>query len=744
MSNHLKSSLLAATAMFAVSGTQAHAGVVYPAADIHAAGATTVQDVLPREVNCITDTANKFALDASGNIAKSNSYSVNADKLVSARTLGNVDQFNGAIPYDCSTAKIQPNLTLHYLGTGSGTGRKMLRGTFKTVYDAITFSPVGSTATTFIGYPNSTIYGSTVSTWTGLHAAFSDAEASATSDIAPFNSAHSTAGAFIQIPLYVVPVALAYEPVYAKNPITKNNFTFNVANPVTVGNQTVGGLRLTKAAYCGIFNGYITNWNDSAIAEANYSALDKKKAPILVPLYDQTFDNATRWASEGAPIRLVGRLDGSGTTNIFTRHLAAVCGAALTKVPATSAASGKTNLFTAAKDYLPYDGTQDLRSFRFDTKIYLSSNSSYAQGDYAGSTNLIQGVVYAGEGSGTNQGFITGTGGTGETTTFTAGTKINGTGKFILASGGGNVANAIASFSTGTLNATYTNGTLLFNGKIGYLSADNVLPANTLNGLNLNSAALEVGETFTAKKKFWAVPNALTATAAFGDMLPPQTDKKGLFAAKGVKDASGNVLSRATPGNWADAMYVLGNGKVNKTTGLADPQAGYPFTGPSYMMTGTCFADPAVRNAMTAVLSTILSKNTVDASGNTLSANLFTGTVAPEVGIRANAGLAPMPAAWRTSIYNTFLTYDAKTVAGLSTKAAGVVLTKDKTATVSVATPATKVALFIQNGLPVDQTTADTLPTTATAKIDIAKKTLLYTGFNNSDPNPSCSAGAGL
>ncbi len=78
--------------------------------------------------------------------------------------------------------------------------------------------------------------------------------------------------------------------------------------PVTAGSIVmaynlpgVEGLKLTREAYVGIFNGSITNWNDPKIAEAN---------PDL-QLPDQA-------------ITVVHRSDGSGTTGVFTKHLSSI------------------------------------------------------------------------------------------------------------------------------------------------------------------------------------------------------------------------------------------------------------------------------------------------------------------------------------------------------------------------------------------------------------------------------------
>jgi len=63
----------------------------------------------------------------------------------------------------------------------------------------------------------------------------------------------------------------------------------------------VDKLRLSRAAYSGIFLGKITKWNDPLIAKANPG----------VTLPDK-------------PVNVVVRADGSGTTFVFTKHLSAI------------------------------------------------------------------------------------------------------------------------------------------------------------------------------------------------------------------------------------------------------------------------------------------------------------------------------------------------------------------------------------------------------------------------------------
>ena len=65
--------------------------------------------------------------------------------------------------------------------------------------------------------------------------------------------------------------------------------------------RDIPGLRLSRNAYVGIFNGTVTRWNDPLIAKANPH----------VNLLDQS-------------IYVIVRADGSGTTYVFTKHLSAI------------------------------------------------------------------------------------------------------------------------------------------------------------------------------------------------------------------------------------------------------------------------------------------------------------------------------------------------------------------------------------------------------------------------------------
>jgi lysophospholipase L1-like esterase len=143
----------------------------------------------------------------------------------------------------------------------------------------------------------------------------------------------SAGGLPVQFPVYVVPIAVSYDPVYAKVATTAGilEYTFMI-NPAFSRPDGSGGLRLDKSAYCNIFNpasvNPITNWNDARLRILNggISLQDVREAMAGVP-----FD---------VPIRLVGRQDTSAATVIWSRHLAAACGAP----PANSFAAGAPQL----------------------------------------------------------------------------------------------------------------------------------------------------------------------------------------------------------------------------------------------------------------------------------------------------------------------------------------------------------------------------------------------------------------
>ena len=106
-------------------------------------------------------------------------------------------------------------------------------------------------------------------------------------------------GDAIQLPSVGTPVTIAYNQGSLN--LSRQGATGVVASD---GSQSSGSaLFLSRASYCGIFTGGITNWNDSRLRADNNN---------VSPAGNQ-------------PIRVVVRADSSGTTEIFTRHLDTVC-----------------------------------------------------------------------------------------------------------------------------------------------------------------------------------------------------------------------------------------------------------------------------------------------------------------------------------------------------------------------------------------------------------------------------------
>ena len=690
MSTHFKTSLLAASAMIAAAATPAHAQLVYPKAELHAAGATSIQDILPREANCIGD----YNADSSNN----NSFNVPSGTTAFAArsavtTAGSTAKFN------CATQNIQPNLTLKYLAVGSTGGR-----------NGLVAVPGSASRTAILGTntkPDATIFGTDTDTWTMTHFVMSDAPMTTGNDTSWNTNKPTGAGALIQIPLFVLPIAVTYNPIYGYKKDGSNAYTI----PLTFNIKAPNGLlRLSKHAYCGIFNGNIKNWNHAEITRSNTPDVAFKKTGQVAgtPLFDATNDGSARWTAEGAPIRLVGRLDGSGTTDIFTRHLSVACQGPIIQLTGTAK-------ITRAAEQLPYNVASAI-NMTSGTGSLSSANYKPSQTDstkFAGDATLISGAAYAG-----TSGIVT-VSGTGEVITANA-SGTNGSGLYILANGGGNVASAVvdARDNPGVLIAS-ADASIKFNGKIGYVSADTVftnptpVSGNSIGGtadMVLKTAALEVGTSYNkgaGKKWDFAQPNAANATLAFGGVLPPESDSKGGYVA-------GGDLLRSNPLNWYDALYA------NLST-LANPVKGYPMTGTSQLITGTCFADPATRNGLATLLNTLYGANITGSDGKKFDKTLFTGAKAGALGIRQQQGLAQLPAAWINAIKDTFLARNAKFPALYTSP------------------------LYIQNGLVTEKYKAPTKVAKGSA-LSVADLTAIVPGttFPLGSANPTCTAGQGI
>jgi phosphate transport system substrate-binding protein len=625
--------LFAACAVSSFVASAANAQVALPSVELQGAGATTVGDVAVRTLNCIGNPG-----------AGLNKYGTNSGQLLTIAP----GAYNPAAPtatnpaYDCATQEIQPNMEGKYIGTGSGAGRQIWR-TFATN------PPLTGAA------GNINPFG----TWTNTQFAFSEAPA-AVSDITAYNaganSATNKAGPAIQVPFYVIPIAFAYNPAYGQNSTGAGtvDMKFNVKTPASINGVVAGGLKLSRVAYCKIYNGEITNWNDAALKTLNSN----------VSLHDAVNDSLTRWTSEGAPIRLVGRADRSGGTDVFTRAMAAQCAGLVT-----------TNKFVKAAELLPFDNTSaiDIRRLRPDTRYYPASANS----NFSGTVQSLGGLVY----DRVSDNICLWSEVNAATAQCDAALAPGGVftnaptaGLFTVADGSSGVAEAIETTVNNSLINSTTAGIKL-NGKLGYVGADFVKP---VAGRNLFSAALQKGTT-TA----YVMPSAVNATAAFGTVLPPQSitssgaystaDTRTLGATdpylvidNNINPVTGLPFNAATPVNRANPLHwaaVLYNPNVPIASTLAAPASGYPVTGAAFMLTHTCFkpANPALpsvnakRFGMVEFMAITFGKITKNSVNGAVSANTFKGTGATALGILSQSNTAIPSAAWTAAITDTFL-----------------------------------------------------------------------------------------
>ena len=642
--NLLRANLLAASALAAVTATAAQAQVTLPQVELRGAGATSVADVLPRTLNCVGRPG-----------AGQNQYGTNSGTLATVEP----GHYNPTAPtatdpaYDCATQEIQPNFEGKYIGTGSGAGRQMWR-TFTT-------SNLNGTAGNINPFSGGA---GNPSGWTNLQFAFSDAPLPA-SELTTYNStannATNGAGAAIQIPLFVLPVAFAYNAAYGVRTTGggASNLYFDVKFPASINGVVAGGLRLNRDAYCKIFNGEITNWNDPAIKALNGGQV----------LFDKNNDNGTRWANEGVPIRLVGRADRSGTTDIFTRAIAAQCDGFVA-----------VNKFDKAAESLPYDNTStiDIRPLRSDTRYFPAAAAS----NFSGTVQSIGGRVFDRQNDVIcNWDEVNASTTRCDTALAPGGVFTNSAtpGLFLLADGSSGVEEAIRTTVNNTMLQS-SQAAIKLNGKFGYVGAD--LVAGSL-GRTLHSAALQRGTTTQ-----WSMPSASEASKAFGSVLPPQTtstlgtwntsDARTLGAndpylaiSDPVNGGASVPVSRSNPLHWAAVLY---NPNVPITSTLAYPAAGYPVTGTTFLLTYTCFkpANAAVpgnnagRFAVAEYLGLMFGKITKDNAGNPVSASVFAGTGATNLGVVAQSNIALPTRAWVNAIANTYL-YDSAQASGGST-----------------------------------------------------------------------------
>jgi phosphate transport system substrate-binding protein len=444
---------------------------------------------------------------------------------------------------DCSTTHFKTDRTVHYISTGSGTG---IAGIFS--HDPTKYGFVDAGQTQYFpevhyGLSDAGLAASDVAIYNngGTEQGVVVVAPNVTPGVGQYGNPKQLYGPMVQFPISVDPVAVAYDPVYKKvfsgdvnNPTT---YKFNIHVPRADGS---GGLRLDATTYCKIFNGQITNWNDPALKTLNGNkSLEDPSDP-------------TPAGSWSVPMQIVGRSDSSGTTSIFTRHLANVC------------ASISGNNYA--------DGATTLPSGLFGVNYDKTQVNNAPSGETLG--------------------------------------------KFTEANGSDGVAKYVA-FTTNPSSGT------LIQGRLGYMGPDFALPAVLSTGANtygLNTANLK-----NSLGQFEA-PTAAAAQNAFATIAPPQSDASGHYDNSQPGD-------RTAPDNWVQP--------VSKTSPLANPttSGAYPMMGTTNFIGYTCYKNGNQEGTVSNIVSWYMGQLIVTDRTN---------------GLLAKAGLAPVSAAWRTAIKETF------------------------------------------------------------------------------------------
>ena len=535
---------------------------------------------------------------------------------------------------NCSTLHTDPTTQINYLNAGSGNGELgVFTHDITTDYSVTTdgnnnhqqYPSIEYGAGDYgIGLSEVTSYlnGGNLSQTTGPGATVTILPPGSSTTPSGTTYANPVAlyGKFIQFPISIDAVAIAYSPVYkvANNAVTNQttNYSFFIDHPNA---DKSGGLRLSMPVLCAIMNGSITNWNDPAIQYLNGNiSLMSKTDPSYVKPTPATGVGFVQ-PNFSVPIQLDGRSDSSGTTSIFFRALAKQC-------PAT----GSLTLTT---------GTSSTETFSGYTQYYTAAGGKKLPSGIRVSTNGAEGA---------------------------------NPGKFNTYSGSTAVATALGVLPTPAAGQTALHGDL------GYIGTDYVLPeANAavggVNNYNLNVADIAAKTNTAGAYVTFIEPTSTSALAAFGAgttaILPPQSTAAGAYTTTAIAANSHGL--RSVPSDWAEPIsttytYTLPNGTQSAPvdTPLANPAAAtaYALVGTTNAFLNTCYAqgvdgqtgNPNVNDNAT-TLKAFFTSYFTSATYNTAS-----------TGLLPQAGFGILPAAWRTAIKATFLTptVSTKTVVG--------------------------------------------------------------------------------
>ncbi|MCA7949785.1 substrate-binding domain-containing protein [Burkholderia seminalis] len=235
-------------------------------------------------------------------------------------------------------------------------------GLFGTSEGSFTYFSVGSGAGQNAFLNNQpTFFGSTV---TGtVHFANSDAALS-TAQLTSYKAGlGATNGPLIQIPYIVTPITI---------PVVNGPAVTSTTTPQTTPGQA-HSIALNDDDLCGIFSGKLTNWNQ-----------------VINP-------ETTAAYTTNAPINVIYRSDGSGTTELLTRHLAAVCTTAntasgVTFVDSLTFTASFPSGFPTGSTFTPASGSSGVRS-----ALLAASGSAvaYLSPDYTNTFLAPKSIVVA-------------------------------------------------------------------------------------------------------------------------------------------------------------------------------------------------------------------------------------------------------------------------------------------------------------------------------------------------------------
>jgi phosphate transport system substrate-binding protein len=346
--------LLGASALIAL----AVAGGAHATTEVFGGGSTLIGPYLRQVEDCYGSPTD---LVVQGSAAKTTTPYAAGESFITA----NPFFYGGTAPFNCGTSHVDTSVQFNYLNAGSGNGELGVFTHDITTDVGLTTDGVGShiqyTSVQYgmgdygIGASEVNVYNSgsttgtpppigvagTLSQTAGNGAAVhvygpGDTKALAAPTVTDvyYHNPHDQYGAFIQFPISVDPVAVAYAPVYkavadAAGHVTQ--YSFHIKKP---NKDASGGLLLDMATLCGIFNGQITLWSDPALTALN-GGLSLKA----------TNDAGPEFAT--LKINLFGRADSSGTTSILYRALAAQCN------PTSSGYAGANNYAAGGGKKLP-------------------------------------------------------------------------------------------------------------------------------------------------------------------------------------------------------------------------------------------------------------------------------------------------------------------------------------------------------------------------------------------------------